>query len=36
MTPEEARRLLDAIEEDPGDVNPKPAAVRGRKPKKIW
>ena len=36
MTPEEAERLLDAIREDPGDVNRKPAAGRGRKPKKIW
>ena len=36
MTPEEARRLLDAIDEDPGDVNRKPAAARGRRPKKIW
>jgi len=36
MTPEEAERLLDAIREDPGDVNRKPAAARGRKPKKIW
>jgi len=36
MTPEEAERLLDAIREDPDDVNRKPAAARGRKPKKIW
>ena len=36
MTPEEAERLLDAIREDPGDVNRKPAAARGRKPKKVW
>ena len=36
MTPEEAERLLDAIREDPRDVNRKPAAARGRKPKKIW
>ena len=36
MTPEEAERLLDAIEEDPEDVNRKPAATRGRKPRKPW
>jgi Ca-activated chloride channel homolog len=36
MTPQEAQRLLDAIDEDPGDVNRKPAAVRGRKPRKVW
>ena len=36
MTPEEAESLLDAIREDPSDVNRKPAAARGRKPKKIW
>lgn len=36
MTPEEAERLLDAIEEDPEDVNRKPRAALGRKPKKIW
>ncbi len=36
MSPEEAQRLLDAIEEDPGDVNRKPAAARGRRPRKAW
>ena len=36
MTPEEAERLLDAIEEDPEDVNRKPASARGRKPRKPW
>ena len=36
MTPEEAERLLDAIREDPGDVNRKPAAARGRRPKRFW
>ena len=36
MTPEEAERLLDAIEEDPEDVNRKPASALGRKPKKPW
>ena len=36
MTPEEAERLLDAIDENPEDVNRKPAAATGRKPKKPW
>jgi len=36
MTKEEAQRLLDAVQEDPGDVNRKPAVARGRKPKKVW
>jgi tetratricopeptide (TPR) repeat protein len=36
MTPEEAERLLDAIREDPGDVNRKPASARGRRPRKPW
>jgi len=36
MTQEEAERLLDAIDEDPGDVNRKPASARGRKPRKPW
>jgi len=36
MTPEEAERLLDAIDEDPGDVDRKRAAPRGRKPRKPW
>ena len=36
MTPEEVERLLDSIREDPGDVNRKPTAARGRKPKKAW
>ena len=36
MTPEEAVRLLDAIDENPEDVNRKPAAATGRKPKKPW
>ena len=35
MTPEEAEQLLEAVQEDPGDVNRK-AAARGRKPKKKW
>lgn len=35
MTREEAERLLDAVEENPEDVNRK-AASRGRRPKKPW
>ena len=34
--PDGAERLLDAIEEDPGDVNRKPKSALGRKPRKIW
>ncbi len=36
MTPEEAQRLLQAIQEDPGDVNRKPQAAQGRIPRKKW
>lgn len=36
MTEEEARRLLDAIDEDPGDVNRRPASSLGRRPSKPW
>lgn len=37
MTPEEAERLLQAIQEDPGEVNRRSAtAARGRKPRKAW
>jgi len=36
MTPEEAERLLDAIEEDPEDVNRKRLSARGRRPRKPW
>ena len=37
MSPEEAKRLLDALSEDPGDVNRKPALPPlGRKPRKAW
>ena len=36
MTPEEAERLLDAIDEDPGDVNRKPVSTRGRRPRRPW
>jgi Ca-activated chloride channel homolog len=36
MTREEAERLLDAIDENPEDVNRKPVSARGRKPRKPW
>ena len=36
MTPEQAERLLQAITEDPGEVNRKAAQVRGRLPRKDW
>lgn len=36
MTAEEAERLLDAVDEDPGDVNRKPPPGRGRRPRKPW
>jgi tetratricopeptide (TPR) repeat protein len=36
MTPEEAQRLLDAIREDPGDVNRKRAPATGKRPRKEW
>ena len=36
MTEEEAERLLDAIEEDPEDVNRRPTSARGRLPRKPW
>ena len=36
MTPEEAQRLLDAIQEDPGDVNRRQAPATGRRPRKKW
>ena len=36
MTPEEAQRLLGAIEEDPEDVDRKRAPVTGRLPLKAW
>jgi Ca-activated chloride channel family protein len=36
MTPEEAQRLLEALQEDPGDVNRKRAAATGRRPRKDW
>ena len=36
MTPEQAERLLQAVTEDPGEVNRKAAQVRGRRPRKDW
>ena len=36
MTPEEAERLLNAIREDPGDVNRKRAPATGKRPRKKW
>ncbi len=36
MSQEEAERLLDAIEEDPDDVNRKRISARGRLPRKPW
>ena len=36
LTEEEAERLLDAIDEDPEDVNRRPASARGRLPRKPW
>lgn len=36
MTPEQAERLLQAITEDPGEVNRKAAQPRGRRPRKDW
>ncbi len=37
MSPEEAERLLQAIQEDPSEVNRRPpAASRGRRPRKAW
>ncbi len=37
MSPEEAQRLLQAIQEDPSEVNRRPpAAARGRRPRKAW
>ncbi|GMR12811.1 MAG: hypothetical protein BMS9Abin29_1004 [Gemmatimonadota bacterium] len=37
MSPEEAQRLLQAIQEDPSEVNRRPpASLRGRKPRKAW
>jgi Ca-activated chloride channel family protein len=36
MTQEEAERLLDAIEEDPDEVDRRRAATPGRRPRKPW
>lgn len=36
MTPEQAERLLQAIGEDPSEVNRKAAQARGRRPRKDW
>lgn len=36
MSREEAERLLAALDEDPGDVNRRSAAARGRIPRKKW
>jgi chemotaxis protein histidine kinase CheA len=36
MTPEEAEQLLNAIREDPGDVNRKRAPTTGKRPRKRW
>ena len=36
MTEEEAERLLQGVQEDPGDVNRRQAPLRGRRPSKPW
>lgn len=36
MTPEEAERLLNAIREDPGDVNRRRVPSTGKRPRKDW
>jgi len=36
MSPEEAQRLLEALDEDPGDVNRRAASALGRRPRKKW
>ncbi len=36
MTPQEAERLLDAVEEDPDEVDRPRASARGRLPRKPW
>ena len=36
MTPEEARRLLEAVREDPDELAPPKAPARGRRPRKPW
>ena len=36
MTEEEAERLLQGVQEDPGEVNRRQAPLRGRRPTKPW
>ena len=36
MNQEEAERLLQAVQEDPGEVNRRGAPLRGRRPRKPW
>ena len=36
MTAEEAERLLQGVQEDPGEVNRRQAPLRGRRPSKPW
>lgn len=36
MTREEAERLLQGVQEDPGEVNRRQAPLRGRRPSKPW
>jgi tetratricopeptide (TPR) repeat protein len=36
LTPEEAQRILEAIREDPGEVNRMLAPVTGKRPRKEW
>ncbi len=36
MTREEAERLLQGVQEDPGEVNRRQAPLRGRRPRKPW
>ncbi len=36
MTEEEAERLLQGVQEDPGEVNRRQAPLRGRRPRKPW
>jgi hypothetical protein len=36
MTEEEAERLLQGVQEDPGEVNRRQPPLRGRRPRKPW
>ena len=36
VTREEAERLLDALDEDPGDVNRRPVSASDRRPLRDW